>query len=127
MGQPRFKNLGRSSFFGDMVYLRIVPRDHFLVKLNHVIDWEQFVPILLPAYEGLAEEGRPPYSPVVILKMLLITYLYNLSERQTEEVVNFQLPVKEFVGLAVDEPAPDHRTLVSVQATSTRGGSLGQL
>ena len=111
MGQPRFKNLGRSSFFGDMVYLRIVPRDHFLVKLNHVIDWEQFVPILLPAYEGLAEEGRPPYSPVVILKMLLITYLYNLSERQTEEVVNFQLPVKEFVGLAVDEPAPDHSTL----------------
>lgn len=111
MGQRRFKNLGRSSFFGDLVYLRIVPRDHFLVKLNQVIDWEQFVPILLQAYEGLAEEGRPPYSPVVMLKTLLVAYLYNLSERQTEEVVNFQLPVKEFVGLAVDEPAPDHSTV----------------
>jgi len=43
--------------------------------------------------------------------MLLITYLYNLSERQAEQVVNFQLPVKEFVGLAVDECAPDHSTL----------------
>jgi transposase, IS5 family len=43
--------------------------------------------------------------------MLVIAFLYNLSERQTEEVVNFQLPVKEFVGLAVDEPAPDHSTL----------------
>jgi transposase len=88
MAQQRFKDLGLTSFFGDLVYLRIVPRDHFLVKLNQVIDWERFVPILLPAYEGMAEEGRPPYSPVVILKMLLITYLYNLSERQTEEVAN---------------------------------------
>jgi IS5 family transposase len=111
MEQPHFKELGMTSFFGDLVYQRIVPRDHFLVKLNQVIDWESFVPILLPVYEGAGQEGRPPYSPVVILKMLVMTYLYNLSERQTEEVVNFQLPVKEFVGLAVDERAPDHSTL----------------
>lgn len=111
MELPHFKGLGMNSFFGDLVYHRIVPRDHFLVKLNQVIDWEAFVPMLLPAYEGLGQEGRPPYSPSVILKMLVITYLYNLSERQTEEVVNFQLPVKEFVGLAVDERAPDHSTL----------------
>ncbi len=111
MSKRRFKALGLGSFFGGLVYERIVPRDHFLVKLNQLLDWEAFVPPLLPAYRGLAEEGRTPYSPVVLLKMLVIAYLYNLSERQTEEVVNFQLPVKEFVGLAVDEPAPDHSTL----------------
>lgn len=111
MGKRRFKALGLGSFFGGLVYERIVPRDHFLVKLNQLIDWEAFVPPLLPAYQGLAEEGPTPYSPVVLLKMLLVAHLYNLSERQTEEVVNFQLPVKEFVGLAVDEPAPDHSTL----------------
>lgn len=111
MGQPHFKALGLGSFFGKMMYERIVPRDHFLVKLNQVIDWEALVAPFLPAYKGLAAEGAPPYSPVVLLKMLVIAYLYNLSERQTEEVVNFQLPVKEFVGLAVDEPAPDHSTL----------------
>jgi transposase, IS5 family len=48
----------------------------------------------------------------VILKMLVISYLYRLSERQTEEMVNMHLAVKEFVGLAVDEAAPDHSTLV---------------
>lgn len=111
MGKQRFKELGLGSFFGGLVYERIVPRNHFLVKLNQLIDWEVFVPPLLPAYEGLAEMGPIPYSPVVVLKMLVIAYLYNLSERQTEEVVNFQLPVKEFVGLAVDEAAPDHSTL----------------
>jgi IS5 family transposase len=111
MGRPRFKKVGLGSFFGKFVYERVVPRDHFLVKLGEVLDWEAFVPVVLPAYDGLAEEGRPPYSPVIILRMLVITYLYSLSERQTEEVVNFNLPVKEFVGLAVDEAAPDHSTL----------------
>ena len=111
MGKPRFKELGPDSMFGNFVYLRVVPRDHFLVKLNQLIDWEALLPILLPAYAGLAEEGAPPYSPIVILKMLLLTYLYRLSERQTEEFVNLNLAAKEFVGIAVDEHAPDHSTL----------------
>ena len=55
--------------------------------------------------------GPPAYEPALILKILLLSYLYDLSERQTEELVNFQLPAKWFVGLAVDESAPDHATL----------------
>ena len=49
MAQRRFKDLERGSFFGDLVYQRVVPRDHFLVKLNQAIDWERLVPVLLPA------------------------------------------------------------------------------
>jgi len=111
MEGKHFKELGMSSFFGDFVYSHVVPRDHFLVKLNQAIDWEPFTEILLPAYKGRAEEGRPPYPPVVILKMFIISFLYRLSERQVEEVTNFNMAIKEFVGLAVDELAPDHSTL----------------
>jgi len=111
MARKRFKETGMGSFFGDFVYERIVPRDHFLVKLNRVMDWEPFTEMLLPAYKGLAERGRPPYPPVVILKMLLISFLYGISERQVEEATNFNLAVKEFVGLAVDEAATDHSAL----------------
>jgi hypothetical protein len=53
------------SFLGNLVYDRVVPRNHLLVKLNLVIDWEAFTDILLPAYKGLAEEGRPRYPPVL--------------------------------------------------------------
>jgi hypothetical protein len=35
--------------------------------------------------------------------MLLLSYLYNLSERQTEVYVNDSLSAKCFLGLAVDE------------------------
>ena len=111
MTRQRFKRLGMGGFFGGFVYERVVPREHFLVKLQEVIDWDALLPMLVATYEGLAERGRAPYSPVVILKMLVISYLYRLSERQTEEMVNMHLAVKEFVGLAVDEAAPDHSTL----------------
>jgi IS5 family transposase len=111
MGHPHFKDLDRDSFFGDFLYSQVVPRDHFLVRLNQVIDWDGLVSLLLPAYQGLGQVGNSPYNPVALLKMFLLTYLYNLSERQTEEFVNFNLPAKEFVGLAVNVAAPDHSTL----------------
>ncbi len=111
MGQPHFKELDRDSFFGNYLYSRIVPRDHFLVRLNQVIDWDAFVPLLLPAYPGLGQVGNSPYNPVVLLKMLLLAQLYRLSERQTEDLVSYHLPAKEFVGLAVDVAAPDYSTL----------------
>jgi transposase, IS5 family len=111
MGEAHFKDTGMDSFFGAYVYEQVVPRDHFLVLLNQLIDWDALVPIFLPAYEGQAEVGNRPYSPSMIFKMLLISYLYNISERQTEEWVNYYLPAKEFVGLGVVQAAPDHSTL----------------
>lgn len=111
MNQPNFKDVGMGSFFGEFLYETVVPRDHFLVLLNELIDWDATVPILLPAYQGEAQVGNRPYKPSLIFKMLLLSHLYNISERQTEELVNYYLPAKEFVGLAVSEKAPDHSTL----------------
>ena len=127
MASKRFKQLGMDSFYGRSVYERVVPRDHFLVKLNQVIDWEAFTEILLAAYAGQGETGRPPYPPVVILKMLVITYLYRFSERQVEEATNFNLAIKEFVGLAVDERAPDHSTLSEFNRRLREAGGWRQL
>lgn len=111
MPQPRFRDTGETSFFGSLVYDRVIPPDHFLRKLNALLDWQALTRPWLEAYKGGAEYGRPPFDPAVVLKMLLLSYLYDLSERQTEDLVNYHLPAKWFVGLAVDEAAPDHATL----------------
>jgi IS5 family transposase len=113
MSKKRFKRLGIGSFFGEMVYERAVPESHFLRQLERVISWRVFSEQLIRLYLGQAEEGRPPYDPVVILKMLLLAYLYDLSERQAEVYVNDSLSAKCFVGLAVDEAGPDHSTLTA--------------
>lgn len=111
MGKKRFKDVGIGSFFGQFTYEQAVPRTHFLVQLNKVINWDVFNDMLIGAYKGLGETGRPPYPPVVLLKMLVIAVMYDLSERQVEDTTNYHLAVKEFVGLGVTEAAPDHSTL----------------
>jgi IS5 family transposase len=111
MADRRFQELGAGSIFGRLVYDRAVPQGHFLRQLDAIIDWPVFTEMLLRLYKGGAEVGRPPYDPVVILKMLVVSYMYNLSERQTEAHVNDSISAKCFLGLAVDEPAPDHSTL----------------
>jgi len=111
MAKERFRDKGKGSFFGDIVYERIVPKEHFLRKLNEVVEWRPFTQKLVRYYKGGGEYGPPPYEPSLILKMVLLSYLYNMSERQTEDLVNFYLPAKYFVGLGVDESAPDHATL----------------
>ena len=109
--RPRFQDTGKGSFFGKLVYDRIVPKDHFLVALENLFDWQAITEELIGAYRGRGLYGRPPYDPAQIFKMLFISYLYGVSERQVEELVNYHLVAKWFVGLAVDEPAPDHSTL----------------
>ena len=108
----------------------MVPPDHFLRKLDEVVDWRPFTKKLVRYYKGGAEYGPPPYEPVLLLKMLLLSYLYDLSERQTEDLVSHHLPAKWFVGLAVDEAAPDHASLtVFKQRLLARRGAqvFGQL
>ncbi|MCD6400787.1 MAG: transposase [Anaerolineales bacterium] len=75
-------------------------------------------------YRGGGEYGRPPYDPAVILKMLFVSYLYNLSERQTEVYVNESIPAKYFVGMAIDKPAPDHSTLTYFKKRMTQKNNL---
>ena len=58
-----------------------------------------------------AEYGPVPYHPAVPFKMLLLSFLYNLSERQTEEFANENMPARYFLSLGCHQSAPDHSTL----------------
>ena len=122
--EARFKEKGTDSFFGSYLYQRIVPEGHFLVKLQELIPWHKFTQKLLRYYRGEGQVGQRPYDPAVILKMLLLSYLYNISERQVELFINGSLSAKQFLGLAVDEAAPDHATLTVFKNRLLEKGGL---
>jgi transposase, IS5 family len=107
----RYRRTSKQSFFGDFIYAEAVPSDHFLVQMDKTVQWDQFTPVLIAAYKGQGEVGGVPYDPIMILKMLLVSYLYDISERQTEEFCNYYLPAKAFLGLGITDRAPDHTTL----------------
>ena len=86
----------------------LMPEQHFLRDLDRLVDFD-FV------YEEAAamysHTGRPSIDPVVIVKMMLLGYLYGIdSERRLEREVQVNLAFRWFLGIDLDEPAPDHST-----------------
>jgi len=124
MEQQRFVETGTHSFYGNYLYDQVVPADHFLRKLSQIIAWKRFTRKLIKLYKGEGVVGRPPFDPALVLKAELIAYLYNLSERQVEVHINENLPAKFFVGLAVDQKAPDHSTLTVFRERLIERGKL---
>jgi transposase, IS5 family len=124
MEKEHFVETGRDSFFGDYLYDQIVPEDHFLRRLKQQIPWERFTRRLIKLYKGGGIYGRPPFDPALVLKVSLIAFLYNISERQVEAYVNDNLSAKYFVGLAVDQKAPDHSTLTVFRERLLQNGKL---
>jgi hypothetical protein len=50
MAKVRCKETTLDSFFGNFLYEQKVPQDHFLRKLNEVVDWDRFTGKLLSYY-----------------------------------------------------------------------------
>jgi transposase len=66
---------------------------------------------LLAAYKGGGEYGPSVYAPDLLLRYLLIPYLFGISEREAEQLVNVHLLAKYFVGLGINDLPPDHSTM----------------
>lgn len=120
----KFKKTTTDSFFGSFLYEQVIPKDHFLVKAKETINWDRFGHKLLRWYRISESKGggNSPYNPALLLRMLFLSYLYNISERQIEERVTFDLTFKYFVGLGADEKAPDHSTLTYFKERLLLGG-----
>jgi hypothetical protein len=60
--------------------------------------------------------GRPSIDPEVLLRILLIGYLYGItSERRLVEDVGLHLAYRWFTGLGFDQEVPHHSFLISAQ------------
>ena len=55
-----------------------------LVRLNSVVDWQVFLPIIenaLGRNKDISSAGRKPYPTVLMFKILIFQSLYNLVRR----------------------------------------------
>jgi len=99
----------QESFYGSYLYERIVPVDHLLRKINQVVDFSFVQQILQDRYN--AAIGRPAEDPEFMLRLCLLQYIYNDSDRQVVENARLNLAYKYFLGLAVDAEVPDYTTI----------------
>ncbi|MGI6635187.1 MAG: transposase [Christensenellales bacterium] len=61
-----------------------------LEKLNSVIDWRMFEGTLNKVFakEQKGAGGRPPYSYLLMFKVLILQRLFNISDDQAEYQIN---------------------------------------
>ena len=85
-----------------------VPRTHLLRLIDRHVDFGFLRYRLRPLY---SETGRPSVDPELMIRMLLIGYLYGItSERRLCEDVGMHLAYRWFSGLGFDRAVPHHST-----------------
>ena len=83
-----------------------------LKRLNEVIDWEDFRPLLNKSRPKPGpRDGRPPYDGVLLFKMLALASLYVLSDEQLEYQVKDRLSFMRFLDLDLKDRVPDATTI----------------
>lgn len=91
----------------------LMPQEHFLRKLESVLD-------LSFVYEEIRhlhsrKYGRLPIDPVILVKYLLVGYLYGIpSERQIEHRIQTDVALRWYPGLDPVRPCagPQHIPLI---------------
>lgn len=85
-----------------------VPQDHLLRQIDQLVDFSFIYQKVAHLYSPF---GRRSIDPVLLMKMLLVGYLYGIdSERKLEEEVRLNIAYRWFLGLDLESPIPDHST-----------------
>lgn len=86
----------------------LVPENHISRQINREIDVSFIYDKMEKYYSKL---GRKSIDPILLYKMLLIGYLFNInSERVLEPDVRLNIAYRWFLGLNLTDSVPDHST-----------------
>lgn len=85
-----------------------VPQDHLLRRIDWLLDFDAIRQELATLY---SHTGRPSVDPELMLRMMLIGYLYGIrSERRLVEEVHLNLAYRWFCKLGLEGQVPDRST-----------------
>jgi len=99
-----------------------VPPDHLLRAIDRHVEFRALRAQLRPLYSDV---GRPSIDPEILLRILLIGYLYGItSERRLMDEVGLNLAYRWFTGLGFDQSIPDHSTFSKNRQGRFRGSTV---
>jgi len=120
----------QDTFFGDRFALEALDhRDDPLRRLDEYADWDELLKAVVSVWDNPLRKfacGRKPWSPLLMLKILVLKRLYNLSDDQTEYQACDRLSFRRFLGVGLMDKVPDSKTiwLYSEALTKKNGGRI---
>jgi transposase len=86
-----------------------IPANHLVRRLAAAVDFDFVRGLVRQHY---SHTGQPSVDPVVLFKLWLLGYLYNIrSERRLCEEAALNLAWRWLLGYELDQPLPDHSVL----------------
>lgn len=101
-----------------------------LERLNAVMDWKLFQPVLDQAFvpaQPKGPGGRPAYSKLLLCKILILQRLYQLSDEATQYQILDRLSFQRFLGLNLADPVPDQNTVREFREAMRQAGAFQAL
>ena len=102
-----------------------VGRNARLERLTELIDWTPLAALVADLHA--APVGRPSYPPLLMVKVLLLQQWYQASDPAMEEALWERLSFRHFVGLGLQDAAPDHSTISRFRTQLTTAGLAARL
>ena len=119
MHSPKQNHIQPSMFqYIDMEDL--VPKHHILRRVKDVIDFSAVHDWVKPLYSE--KTGRPSTNAELVVRLVVLEYLFNHSERELFETLPMHAGYLWFCGLDFESSLPDRTTLVKTRALWRRHG-----
>ena len=87
----------------------LVPEDHILRQIDEAVDFSFVRDVVSDCY--CPDNGRPGIDPELVVRMILIGYLYNLSENRLCQEVGMHAAYRLFCHQTFDDAVPDRSTI----------------
>ncbi len=87
----------------------LVPEDHILRQIDEAVDFSFIRDVVSDCY--CPDNGRPGIDPELVVRMILIGYLYNLSENRLCQEVGMHAAYRLFCHQTFDDAVPDRSTI----------------
>ena len=119
-----YRETGGETFIEALVPQRL-GRNARLERIAALVDWEPLAEIVSVVYA--APRGRPAYPPLLMVKAMLLAQWYELSDERLEEALWDRVSFRRFVGLGLDDEAPDRSTVSRFRLQLVRRGLAPRL
>ena len=102
------KNRPQLDMFDHIIFEKLVPKDHLLIKIDSIIDFSFIYDLVKDQYSPI---GRGSKDPVMLVKIFLLEYLYRLSDVEVVKRIQTDIVFRWFLNLGINDSVPDDTTL----------------
>lgn len=111
---------GGQAGFADALLGAGVGTNRKLERIADLLDWQPIATLIDALRPG--RTGRPPYAPLVMVRVLLLQQWYGLSDVEVCEAVSDRVSFRRFCGLSLEEATPDDTTLCRFRTVLGQAG-----